>query len=239
MISLALRLTATNPPQWPNWVVSSVGELSSLGLSPENLLDYLAIVAEEAHRSDLAGSARSDTLFYFSIQGLIQSLIIWDFQSAAYHFGEEGCPCCLSSRRGIPLQSIDTVIGKTSGTPLCRGLESTTSGRVSPSHTLPSGKNGIHHVSSRQLGQIIPILLNSLSHPDLFVNASDVISELMTSSALGAGAGTRILTDPLLQWVENEGKEIFQSSVESQSILAYHAVHRVPILTLYSISREH
>lgn len=39
-------------------VVTSLGELSSLGLSPENLLDYLTIVAEEAHRSDLTGSAK-------------------------------------------------------------------------------------------------------------------------------------------------------------------------------------
>lgn len=38
----------------------------------------------------------------------------------------------------------------------------------------------------------------------------------MTSSALAGGAGTSILTEPLLSWVEVEGKEIFQSSLDSQ-----------------------
>jgi len=72
--------------------------------------------------------------------------------------------------------------------------------------------------NTRQLGQIIPVLLTSLSHPDLFVATSDVISEFMASSAFGGGAGTRILTEPLLTWVEAEGKDIFQSSLDSECL---------------------
>lgn len=150
--------------------------------------------------------------------------MVWDFQSAAFHFGEECYSCCMSGRRRVPVQSIDTIIRKVGRLSLHRSLEPATSGRVSFSPHSPSAKNRIHPFTFRQLGQIIPVLLNSLSHPDLFVSASDVVSELMTSSAFSGGAGTRTLTDPLLQWVENEGKEIFQSSVESQLILACDAL---------------
>ena len=56
--SLALKLCAQSPSQWPDWLESSIQGLSTRGASTESLLDYLAIVAEEIDGADLVGAHR-------------------------------------------------------------------------------------------------------------------------------------------------------------------------------------
>lgn len=56
--SLALKLSPQPSNPWPDWVISSVQNLSRHGGTPEHLLDYLAIVAEEVESADLLASTR-------------------------------------------------------------------------------------------------------------------------------------------------------------------------------------
>lgn len=45
----------------------------------------------------------------------------------------------------------------------------------------------------------------------------DVLEEIMSKSALSGGKGTKVLTDPLLQWIASEGHLILQESLASGS----------------------
>lgn len=50
---LALKLHPTRPSQWPDWILATVTYISGHGVSPELLLEFLAIVPEEIRTSDL------------------------------------------------------------------------------------------------------------------------------------------------------------------------------------------
>ncbi|KAF8511488.1 ARM repeat-containing protein [Hysterangium stoloniferum] len=56
---LALKLHPTRPSQWPDWILATVTHLSGHGASPEQLLDFLAIVPEEIRTSDLIGTTKA------------------------------------------------------------------------------------------------------------------------------------------------------------------------------------
>ncbi|KAF8305820.1 hypothetical protein DL93DRAFT_2065964, partial [Clavulina sp. PMI_390] len=176
LISVALRLTASTPPRWLDWVVSSITDLSAAGLSHEQILDYSIIVAEETSRSDLNGQAKAH------LSTAVRSAVV------------------------LVTQAITTSLNN----PASSVREQTTS--------LKCVEAWIPHLPGDQLTELAPIIVNTLSRPDLFVGATDVICELMTSSPLSSGSGTKILTDPLLQWLEVEGREIYQASVETESI---------------------
>ena len=48
-----MKICSKDASAWPDWIVSTVGKMSSLGASNEYLLDFLAIVAQEIETSDL------------------------------------------------------------------------------------------------------------------------------------------------------------------------------------------
>ena len=56
--SLALKLNSLNPPQWPDWLSSTVETLSRMGASTENLMDFCTIAAEEVGSADLLSTER-------------------------------------------------------------------------------------------------------------------------------------------------------------------------------------
>ena len=67
------------------------------------------------------------------------------------------------------------------------------------------------------LTSVVPTLISLLSHPDLFVEASDVLQDILTSSALAQGYGPKTLTEPILQWINIAGTSIAQRSLQRLS----------------------
>ncbi|KAJ3980905.1 armadillo-type protein [Lentinula detonsa] len=64
---------------------------------------------------------------------------------------------------------------------------------------------------------LIPVLITLLD-PNvdmMFVIASDTLQEIMSKSPLSDGSGTRILTEPLLLWLQLAGANIIDSAVQS------------------------
>ncbi|QRV85310.1 Myb protein 1A [Ceratobasidium sp. AG-Ba] len=63
LCSLALRIAPTSTQEteskWPNWVLGTAQSLSANGASPELVLEFLTIVAEEMARSDLIAAKKS------------------------------------------------------------------------------------------------------------------------------------------------------------------------------------
>ncbi|KAL6303348.1 ARM repeat-containing protein [Sparassis latifolia] len=57
--SLALKLCPGSPSRWPDWLIYTVGTLSSLGVPSEHLLDFLAIVSEEIETADMLGTSKA------------------------------------------------------------------------------------------------------------------------------------------------------------------------------------
>ncbi|PVF99237.1 ARM repeat-containing protein [Serendipita vermifera] len=60
----------------------------------------------------------------------------------------------------------------------------------------------------------IPTLLSILSDPSLFIHASDVLQDILSSSALADGSGVKTLSLPLLTWISTTGRTIADSAVE-------------------------
>ncbi|KAG8926042.1 hypothetical protein FRC01_009412 [Tulasnella sp. 417] len=66
-----------------------------------------------------------------------------------------------------------------------------------------------------ELTSLVPILIELLRNRDSFVGTCDVLEEIMSKSALSGGKGTKVLTDPLLQWIASEGHLILQESLSN------------------------
>ncbi len=58
--ALALRLVPQDPSRWPNWIVVTSTELSSVGAATEHILDFLEIVVEEVNGADLLPAKKSE-----------------------------------------------------------------------------------------------------------------------------------------------------------------------------------
>lgn len=58
IVSLALKVYAEKPDDWPDWLLSSIQSLSNRGASTEQLLDFLAIAAEEVQSADLLAASK-------------------------------------------------------------------------------------------------------------------------------------------------------------------------------------
>lgn len=71
--------------------------------------------------------------------------------------------------------------------------------------------------SFSDLTSVIPTLISLLSHADLFVEVSDVLQDVLTSSALAQGYGSKTLTEPVLRWVNTTGTSIAQRSLQCSS----------------------
>ncbi|KAL0571967.1 hypothetical protein V5O48_009993 [Marasmius crinis-equi] len=75
----------------------------------------------------------------------------------------------------------------------------------------------LSHLPSSDLTPLFPSII-SLLQPDIddvFVGASDTLQEIMTKSALSDGSGSRILTEPLLVWLDSRGSQIVNNSLQS------------------------
>ena len=73
--------------------------------------------------------------------------------------------------------------------------------------------------SLSDLTSVVPTLISLLSHVDLFVEASDVLQDILTSSALAQGYGSKTLTEPILQWINKTGTSIAQRSLQRASLV--------------------
>lgn len=73
----------------------------------------------------------------------------------------------------------------------------------------------------------IPVLLtlmtpaqlppNSVFDEDEFTLASDALQEILSRSALSDGSGTKVLTEPLLIWLERYGRFIVEQTLNGES----------------------
>ncbi|PCH43249.1 ARM repeat-containing protein [Wolfiporia cocos MD-104 SS10] len=59
IVSLALKICPGNDTDWPDWVLSCVSSMSSMGASNEQILDFLAIAAEEVESADLVSASKA------------------------------------------------------------------------------------------------------------------------------------------------------------------------------------
>lgn len=57
------------------------------------------------------------------------------------------------------------------------------------------------------------MLIQLLSNESTFVGASDVLQEIMSSSILSDGAGSKTLTEPLLAYLGQGGAAIVQQTL--------------------------
>jgi hypothetical protein len=73
--------------------------------------------------------------------------------------------------------------------------------------------------SLSDLTSVIPTLISLLSHADLFVDVSDVLQDVLTTSALAQGYGSKTLTEPVLRWVNTTGASIAQRSLQCSSFV--------------------
>ncbi|KZO91650.1 ARM repeat-containing protein [Calocera viscosa TUFC12733] len=70
-------------------------------------------------------------------------------------------------------------------------------------------------IPADDLTKSVPLLISLLSSRDTFIAASDVLQEILTTSALSDGRGTKTLTEPLLAWIEASGQAILNESIEA------------------------
>ncbi|KAL0062877.1 hypothetical protein AAF712_010197 [Marasmius tenuissimus] len=75
----------------------------------------------------------------------------------------------------------------------------------------------LSHLPSSDLTPLFPNIISLLQTEvdDVFVGASDTLQEVMTKSALSDGSGTRILTEPLLVWLDSRGSQVVNNSSQS------------------------
>lgn len=65
-------------------------------------------------------------------------------------------------------------------------------------------------ILSSQITSCVPLLIQLLSTESTFIGASDVLQEILMSSALKDGAGTKSVTEPLLDYLQQGGIAIVQ-----------------------------
>ncbi|KIJ41891.1 hypothetical protein M422DRAFT_68108 [Sphaerobolus stellatus SS14] len=63
------------------------------------------------------------------------------------------------------------------------------------------------------LTPFLPILISLLSFEPSFIPASDVLQEVMTSSSLSDGSGSKVLTEPLLDYFCRHGQAIYEQTI--------------------------
>ncbi|KAI5120002.1 hypothetical protein M0805_008463 [Coniferiporia weirii] len=73
----------------------------------------------------------------------------------------------------------------------------------------------IIRLTANDLTSLIPTLIRLLSNESTFIGASDVLQEILISSPLADGAGTKTLTEPLLTFLETGGAAIVQQMLVS------------------------
>ncbi|THH27012.1 hypothetical protein EUX98_g7175 [Antrodiella citrinella] len=183
--SLALKLGTQTPSQWPDWLASSVQGLSALGASTESLLDYLAIVAEEIEGADLVGSHKA---------AMKRNLM-------------DGTP--------MVTQAITACTSRPRPHPSPQELRS----------ALKCFAAWLPFLPANDITPFIPLLITLMtpSRPpphsefdeDEFVLASDAIQEILSRSALSDGAGSKILTEPLLLWCDVYGGIIMEQTLSA------------------------
>ncbi|KAF8523853.1 ARM repeat-containing protein [Gautieria morchelliformis] len=66
---------------------------------------------------------------------------------------------------------------------------------------------------ANDLTPLIPTLISLLSVEASFIPASDVLQEILTSSSLSDGSGTKVLTEPLLDFMATNGRLIYERSI--------------------------
>ncbi|KAG7094032.1 hypothetical protein E1B28_007654 [Marasmius oreades] len=84
----------------------------------------------------------------------------------------------------------------------------------------------LSYLPSSDLTPLLPSII-SLLRPDVddvFVCASDTLQEVMAKSALADGSGSRVLTEPLLVWLDSYGSRILITALGDHST-SYIAAH--------------
>ncbi|OCB89261.1 ARM repeat-containing protein [Sanghuangporus baumii] len=76
----------------------------------------------------------------------------------------------------------------------------------------------INYLRGDELTSIIPILVKLLSNEENFVGASDVLQEVLNASSFSDGFGIKILTEPLLAFLETGGLPIVQQTISAGEV---------------------
>ncbi|KAF9269125.1 ARM repeat-containing protein [Marasmius fiardii PR-910] len=176
LTSLALKLVPQHPTRWPDWILGCVTSMSGRGAATDNILDFLAIVAEEVSSADLIGSSKAR---------MQQSLL---------------------DATTMVIQAIKTSIDGP--------LDSASHNNVLAA--LKCLQAWLSHLPSSDLTPLFPSIISLLQpDADVFVGASDTLQEVMAKSALADGSGSRILTEPLLVWLDSCGSRVVNNSLQS------------------------
>ncbi|KAH8827860.1 armadillo-type protein [Flagelloscypha sp. PMI_526] len=76
-------------------------------------------------------------------------------------------------------------------------------------------------IPSNNLIDLLPIFMSYLTPTDeddpIFVAASDSLQEIMQHSHLSDGSGAKVLTEPLLVWLETTGTRLIEASIASNN----------------------
>ena len=64
------------------------------------------------------------------------------------------------------------------------------------------------------------MLISLLSLETFFIPASDVLQEILMASSLSDGSGTKVVTEPLLEFMSTNGRAIYERSIVRK--LTYH-----------------
>ncbi|KAL5498163.1 hypothetical protein ACEPAH_2293 [Sanghuangporus vaninii] len=76
----------------------------------------------------------------------------------------------------------------------------------------------INYLRGDELTSIIPILVKLLSNEENFVGASDVLQEILNASSFSDGSGIKVLTEPLLAFLETGGLPIVQQTISAGEV---------------------
>lgn len=183
--SLALKIVPQSSSQWPDWLVSTVQGLSSLGATPEHLLDFLAIVAEEIETADLLAPKKS--AMQETLSGAVPMVV-----QAITACMARGRPHPSPSELRSAMKCFEAWLGIFTGNDLTPFIP--------------------HLISFlNPVNQGTPFDFDE----DEFVLASEALQEIMAKSVLSSGAGTKTLTEPLLVWFDRYGSLIVDQTVSS------------------------
>ncbi|KAH9886674.1 ARM repeat-containing protein [Cubamyces lactineus] len=183
--SLAMKLHPGSPSRWPDWLRSTLGVFASMGVPREHIMDFLAIVAEEVESADLLPPRKAQMK-----QSLAEAvpMVTQAIRECITAPVVQRSPHDLSSALKC-LQAWMAILPANDLTPFVPSLLSL----MVPSAESPSPEYD----------------------EQSFIPASDTLQELLSSSALSDGAGTKTVTEPLLLWLDRYGSAIVQATVAS------------------------
>ncbi|KAF8995387.1 armadillo-type protein [Cyathus striatus] len=193
-----VALVPVHPTRWPDWIMSCVSAFSRAGSPPENIHDFLEIVAEEVWAADLVGGQKSQMH-----QTLLDSIpLVLQAINATLTARPESLP---------PKEIASSLKCLQAWIPLLRANDVTS--LIQPLISLLTPTPAYTPASP--------------TFSTAFISASDSLQEIMSKSTLADGSGSKTLTEPLLDWLDTYGSQIIATcsipmeKVSARSSTAY------------------